>query len=68
MTPPAPPPEWYTPAEAAALWGITTGALVARTRHAGIPPEHVIRTPGGHRRFRGDYIRRLAPRRKDGAS
>ncbi len=62
------PPEWYTPAEAAAIWGITPGALYKRTFHAGIPAEAVTRTAGGHRRYRGDYIRRLAPRRKAGAS
>lgn len=63
MTGSNPPPEWYTPAEAAAIWGITTNALRHRTFHAGIPREAYVRTKGGHRRYRGDYIRRLAPRR-----
>jgi hypothetical protein len=55
-------PEWMTPAEATAWLGIGLDALRKRAERGEWGTEHMTRTPGGHRRYRREFILGL-PRR-----
>jgi predicted site-specific integrase-resolvase len=60
-TDPGPPPdgELWTRAELAALLGVYPETVSRWDRAGKFPEGAVFRTPGGHRRFRGEYIRSL---------
>ena len=46
----------YTPKETAAMFHVHTGTLDRWARTGRIPAAAVIRTIGGHRRYRATYI------------
>jgi excisionase family DNA binding protein len=54
-----PPPEWLTPAEVARKLRVERKTVSLWAENGRIPAVHVIRTPGGHRRYRASYIGQL---------
>jgi DNA-binding transcriptional MerR regulator len=52
-------PEVLTPAEVAQLWKVDPKTVHRWERDGLFPEGAVFRTPGGHRRYKGDAIRAL---------
>jgi excisionase family DNA binding protein len=46
----------YTPKETAAMFRVHTGTLERWARGGRIPASAIVRTIGGHRRYRATYI------------
>jgi excisionase family DNA binding protein len=56
---PAPAEELLTPAEVADLFHVRTHTVTRWAADGRIPPEAIVRTLGGHRRYRAARIRAL---------
>lgn len=51
--------ELLAPADVAKMFNVDPKTVTRWARSGKIPDSEIIRTPGGHRRFRGPYIRAM---------
>jgi len=47
----------YTPAEVGIIFRVDPKTVTRWAKSGRIPPDQIVRTIGGHRRVRGDYVR-----------